>query len=52
MRVFVFVIDDYVVMQFGRIGTDAFTIDFQYPLSAFMAFAIAMTSFDDKLACE
>ena len=43
---------DYIVMQFGRIGVDAFTMDFQYPLSAMQAFGIALTSFDPKLACE
>jgi hypothetical protein len=39
-------------MQFGRVGVDTFTMDFQYPLSALQAFGIALTSFDPKLACE
>uniref|UniRef100_A0AAF5Q623 Tub domain-containing protein n=2 Tax=Wuchereria bancrofti TaxID=6293 RepID=A0AAF5Q623_WUCBA len=42
----------YIVMQFGRIGYDAFTMDFRYPLSALQAFGIAMTSFHGKIACE
>ncbi|URE30907.1 tubby-like F-box protein [Musa troglodytarum] len=41
-----------VVLQFGKIGKDIFTMDYQYPLSAFQAFAICLTSFDTKPACE
>ncbi|KAK7604399.1 hypothetical protein V9T40_005585 [Parthenolecanium corni] len=43
---------DYIVMQFGRISDDEFTMDFRYPLCALQAFAIALSSFDNKLACE
>jgi len=43
---------DVVVMQFGRVGKDAFTMDFQYPLCALQAFGIALSSFDYKIACE
>jgi tubby-related protein 1 len=43
---------DTVVMQFGRVGKDAFTMDFQYPLCALQAFGIALSSFDYKIACE
>ena len=43
---------DLVVMQFGRVGKDAFTMDFQYPLCALQAFGIALSSFDYKIACE
>ncbi|XP_058055068.1 protein king tubby [Anopheles bellator] len=43
---------DYIVMQFGRTADDIFTMDFRYPLCAFQAFAIALSSFDGKLACE
>ncbi|XP_056641480.1 protein king tubby isoform X1 [Diorhabda sublineata] len=43
---------DYVVMQFGRVAEDVFTMDFRYPLCALQAFAIALSSFDSKLACE
>ncbi|KAG6500322.1 hypothetical protein ZIOFF_040165 [Zingiber officinale] len=41
-----------VILQFGKIGKDIFTMDYQYPLSAFQAFAICLTSFDNKPACE
>jgi tubby-related protein 1 len=43
---------DGVVLQFGKVGKDMFTMDFRYPMSAFQAFAICLTSFDSKLACE
>lgn len=41
-----------VILQFGKIGKDIFTMDYRYPLSAFQAFAICLTSFDNKPACE
>ncbi|GBG72598.1 hypothetical protein CBR_g12171 [Chara braunii] len=43
---------DKVLLQFGKIGSDQFTMDYRYPLSAFQAFAICLSSFDTKLACE
>eukprot|EP00252_Welwitschia_mirabilis_P018641 TRINITY_DN4145_c0_g1_i1.p1 TRINITY_DN4145_c0_g1~~TRINITY_DN4145_c0_g1_i1.p1 ORF type:complete len:410 (+),score=75.63 TRINITY_DN4145_c0_g1_i1:794-2023(+) len=43
---------DRVILQFGKIGKDIFTMDCRYPLSVFQAFAIALSSFDTKLACE
>ncbi|EPS61288.1 hypothetical protein M569_13507 [Genlisea aurea] len=44
--------DEKVILQFGKIGKDVFTMDFRYPLSAFQAFAICLSSFDTKPACE
>ncbi|KAK4368053.1 hypothetical protein RND71_011845 [Anisodus tanguticus] len=41
-----------VILQFGRIGKDMFTMDYRSPLSAFQAFAICLSSFDTKPACE
>ncbi|KAI5083781.1 hypothetical protein GOP47_0003524 [Adiantum capillus-veneris] len=43
---------DKVLLQFGKVGKDMFTMDYRYPLSAFQAFAICLSSFDTKLACE
>ncbi|XP_069862156.1 tubby-related protein 3 isoform X1 [Dipodomys merriami] len=43
---------DYIVMQFGRVAEDVFTLDYSYPLCALQAFAIGLSSFDSKLACE
>ncbi|KAM6977796.1 tubby-related protein 3 [Aplochiton taeniatus] len=44
--------NNYILMQFGRIADDAFTLDYSYPMCAVQAFAIALSSFDGKLACE
>lgn len=41
-----------VILQFGKVAKDVFTMDFRYPLSAFQAFAICLSSFDTKIACE
>ncbi|KZV47603.1 tubby-like F-box protein 5 [Dorcoceras hygrometricum] len=41
-----------VILQFGKIGKDIFTMDYCYPLSAFQAFAICLSSFGAKPACE
>ncbi|XP_053313844.1 tubby-related protein 1 [Spea bombifrons] len=43
---------DYIIMQFGRIADDTFTMDYRYPMCTVQAFAIALSSFDGKLACE
>ncbi|XP_069462201.1 tubby protein-like isoform X2 [Ambystoma mexicanum] len=43
---------DYIVMQFGRVAEDVFTMDYSYPLCALQAFSICLSSFDGKLACE
>ncbi|CDY65687.1 BnaC08g46700D [Brassica napus] len=37
-----------VILQFGKIGKDTFTMDYRYPISAFQAFAICLSSFDTK----
>ncbi|KAG9153033.1 hypothetical protein Leryth_023925 [Lithospermum erythrorhizon] len=44
--------NERVVMQFGKIVKDVFTMDFCYLLCAFQAFAICLSSFDTKPACE
>ncbi|RWW17450.1 hypothetical protein GW17_00018615 [Ensete ventricosum] len=43
---------DKIILQFGKVAKDTFTMDYRYPLSAFQAFAICLSSFDTKLACE
>ncbi|KAJ8384158.1 hypothetical protein AAFF_G00208600 [Aldrovandia affinis] len=43
---------DYIVMQFGRVAEDVFSMDYSFPLCSLQAFAIALSSFDGKLACE
>ncbi|KAK4398308.1 Tubby-like F-box protein 7 [Sesamum angolense] len=44
--------EERVLLQFGKVGDDTFTMDYREPLSAFQAFAICLTSFGTKLACE
>ncbi|EOA40583.1 hypothetical protein CARUB_v10009311mg [Capsella rubella] len=44
--------NDKIILQFGKVGKDMFTMDYSYPLSAFQAFTICLSSFDTKLACE
>jgi len=41
-----------VVLQFGRVGKDEFTMDMHYPITPFQAFAITLSSFDSKIACD
>ena len=41
-----------VLLQFGKVADDTFTMDYRQPLSPFLAFAICLTSFGTKLACE
>lgn len=40
------------VLQFGRVGPNQFSMDYRWPLTAFQAFCICVTSLDSKLACE
>ena len=44
--------DELVLLQFGRIGDDAFNMDVSYPFSIVQAFGICLSSFDYKIACE
>ncbi|PRQ34106.1 putative transcription factor TUBBY family [Rosa chinensis] len=41
-----------VILECGKVGKDVFTMDYQYPISAFQAFAICLSSIDSKIACE
>ncbi|XP_061987285.1 tubby-like F-box protein 3 isoform X1 [Populus nigra] len=41
-----------IILQFGKVGKDLFTMDYRYPISAFQAFALCLSSFDTKIACE
>ncbi|KAK9965542.1 hypothetical protein ABG768_004629 [Culter alburnus] len=43
---------DYIVMQFGRVAEDVFSMDYSFPMCALQAFGITLSSFDGKLACE
>eukprot|EP01004_Peranema_trichophorum_P003834 NODE_2799_length_1491_cov_39.614035_g2419_i0.p1 GENE.NODE_2799_length_1491_cov_39.614035_g2419_i0~~NODE_2799_length_1491_cov_39.614035_g2419_i0.p1 ORF type:complete len:390 (+),score=75.62 NODE_2799_length_1491_cov_39.614035_g2419_i0:125-1294(+) len=41
-----------VLVQFGKVEENKFSLDFQYPISGLQAFGIALSAFDSKLACE
>uniref|UniRef100_A0A8D0B419 Tubby-like protein n=1 Tax=Salvator merianae TaxID=96440 RepID=A0A8D0B419_SALMN len=43
---------DSIILQFGRVAPDVFTMDYRFPLCTVQAFAICLSSFDGKLACE
>jgi len=44
--------DERIYLQFGRVTNDTFNMDIEWPLSPFQAFAICLSSFDYKIACE
>ncbi|CAM9864478.1 unnamed protein product [Chrysoparadoxa australica] len=41
-----------IVLQFGRVAKDEFTMDFQHPITPMQAFSITLSSFDSKIACD
>ena len=49
---FFFFRDDTILLQFGRVGKNVFTMDLRHPLSPLQAFGICLSSFDYKIACE
>lgn len=44
--------NELVSLQFGRVSNTQFSCDVSWPFSLLQAFAIALSSFDSKLACE
>lgn len=44
--------ENKIYLQFGRVSDTEFNLDFQWPFSPMQAFALALSSFDYKLACE
>lgn len=41
-----------VVLQFGKVSRDEYTMDMQWPITPFQAFAVTLSSFDLKIACD
>lgn len=41
-----------VILQFGKVSDNRFSLDYRYPLCALQAFAIALSAYDFKLMCE
>ncbi|KAI6655660.1 Tubby protein-like [Oopsacas minuta] len=44
--------DGVIVLQFGKVGRDRFTLDYRSPLCPLQAFGIALSSFERKFGCE
>jgi len=44
--------EEHIMLQFGRASENTFSLDFKYPFCPLQAFAIALSSFESKLACE
>lgn len=44
--------ENYIFMQFGKIGKNDFNMDVQWPISIFQAYAISLSSIDKKYGCE
>jgi hypothetical protein len=45
-------VQDRLIVQFGRVAPDEFTLDYRFPMTAAQAFAVALASLDPKLGCE
>ena len=41
-----FAAEDEIVIQFGKVGDNSYTLDFAHPVSAFQAFAVSLTAFE------
>lgn len=44
--------EEEIFLQFGKSSNDEFIMDVQWPMSLFQAFAICLSSFDSKIACD
>jgi len=44
--------EENVILLFGRVGKEEFSLDMKWPMSPFQAFALALSSFDSKLGCD
>lgn len=38
--------EEEIVIQFGKVGDNSYTLDFAHPVSAFQAFAVSLTAFE------
>lgn len=43
---------DRVIVQFGRVGAEEFTLDYAFPVTPLQAFLVALSALDPKLGCE
>jgi tubby and related proteins len=44
--------NEEVCLQFGRTGENSYILDFKFPFSPFQAMSVALSSVDNKIACE
>jgi tubby-related protein 1 len=44
--------DSTIYLQFGRFSQNEFILDFRWPFSPLQAFAVGLSSLDNKLACD
>ena len=44
--------NERIILQFGRVSKDEFTMDLDWPMSPMQAFCICLSSFDSKIACD
>lgn len=44
--------ENNIILQFGKIGDRSFSLDFTYPLSPLQAFAICLSSIENKFGSE
>lgn len=49
---FFILIENEIILQFGKINEETYIMDFQYPLSILQAFAICVSSLASKKVCE
>lgn len=45
-------LQERVVLQFGKVGPEEFTLDYAFPVTPVQAFMVALASLDPKLGCE
>jgi tubby and related proteins len=45
-------LNDEVLLQFARTSENSFILDFKFPFSPQQAVSIALSSIDNKIACE
>eukprot|EP00727_Mastigamoeba_balamuthi_P000652 m51a1_g10584 putative tubby protein homolog isoform x2 (237) ;mRNA; f:49934-50841 len=44
--------EDDLLMQFGRVSENSFSLDYKYPFCLVQALGVALSSVDNKIACE
>ena len=45
-------IENKIILQFGKLDSNTYSMDAQYPLSPYQCFAICLSSIATKFMCE